>query len=103
MNRKELIAEMADDITSGIRRYLSMADIVDCMMDQGTLDPDTVAGMLSCNEDVRIDCRYRLVKEVEDYAIDFFTNNTYGIEFIDNKLAEIAAEEDEAAKERMQA
>ena len=42
MNRKELIEELADDITSGIPRYLSMADIVDCMMDQGSLDPDTV-------------------------------------------------------------
>jgi hypothetical protein len=99
MNRKELIAEMADDITSGIPRYLSMADIVDCLMDQGSLDPDTVAGMLSCNEDVRIDCRDRLVRQVELYAIDFFKNNTYGIEFIDNKMAEVAAEEDEAARE----
>ena len=80
MNRKELIEEMADDITSGIPRYLSMADIVDCLMDQGSLDPDTVAGMLSTDEDVRIDCRHRLVKEVEAYAIDFFANNTYGIE-----------------------
>ena len=101
MNRKELIAEMADDITSGIPRYLSMADIVDCMMDQRSLDPDTVAGMLSTDEDVRIDCRHRLVKEVYDYAIDFFTTNTIGIEFIDDKMAEIRAEEDEAAKERM--
>jgi hypothetical protein len=99
MNRKELIEELADDITSGIPRYLSMADIVDCLMDQGSLDPDTVAGMLSCNEDVRIDCRHRLVRQVEAYAIDFFTNNTYGIEFIDNKMSEIAAEEDEAARE----
>ena len=101
MNRKELIEELADDITSGIPRYLSMADIVDCLMDQGSLDPDTVAGMLSTDEYARIDCRHRLVRQVELYAIDFFKNNTYGIEFIDNKLAEIAAEEDEAVKERM--
>jgi hypothetical protein len=99
MNRKELIEEMADDITSGIRRYLSMAGIIDCMMDDGDLDPSTVAGMLSSNEDVRIDCRDRLVKQVYDYAIDFFTTDTIGIEFIDDKMAEIEAEEDEAARE----
>jgi hypothetical protein len=99
MNRKELIEEMADDITSGIRRYLSMANIIDCMMDDGDLDPSTVAGMLSSNEDVRIDCRDRLVKQVYDYAIDFFTTDTIGIEFIDDKMAEIEAEEDEAARE----
>jgi hypothetical protein len=97
--RKALIEEMADDITSGIRRYLSMENIIDCMMDDGDLDPSTVAGMLSSNEDVRIDCRDRLVKQVYDYAIDFFTTDTIGIEFIDDKMAEIEAEEDEAARE----
>ena len=101
MNRKELIEEMAGDISSGIRRYLSMADIVDCMINDGDLDPSTVAGMLSTDEDVRIDCRHRLVKQVYDYAVCFFTTNTIGIEFIDDKMAEIRAEEDEAAKERM--
>ena len=101
MNRKELIEEMADDISSGIPHYLSMADIVDCIMDDGDLDPSTVAGMLSTDEDVRIDCRHRLVKQVYDYAVGFFTTNTIGIEFIDDKMAEIRAEEDEAAKERM--
>ena len=103
MNRKELIAEMADDITVGINRCVSMTDIIDWMMDDNTIDPALIAGLVSTNEDIRIDRRYRLLNIVRREAINFFTTNDIGIFYIDDKLAERQAEEDEDAKERMKA
>ena len=101
--RKELIEEMADDITVGITRYVSMQDIIDWMMDDGSIDPALIAGLVSTNEDIRIDCRYRLLNIVRREAINFFTTNDIGILYIDDKLAERQAEDDEDAKERMKA
>jgi hypothetical protein len=103
MSRKELIEEMADDITVGINRCVSMTDIIDWMMDDTTIDPALIAGLVSTSEDVRIDCRYRLLKMVKREAVNFFTTNDIGILYIDDKIAERQAEEDEDVKERMKA
>ena len=99
--RNEIIAEMADDITVGITRCVSMTDIIDWMMDDTTIDPALIAGLVSTNEDIRIDCRYRLLNIVRREAVNFFNTNNIGIIYIDDELAERKAEEDEDAKERM--
>jgi hypothetical protein len=104
MNRAELIEEMAEDITIiGYTRCVSTVDIIDWMLDDGSIDPATIAGLISFDQDVRIDCSYRVRQMVEREAINFFTTNDRGIEFIDDMVAERQAEEDEDAKERMKA
>lgn len=101
MSRKEIIEEMADDITVGLKRCVSMTDIIDWMLDDTTIDPALIAGLVSTSEDVRIDCRYRLLNIVRREAINFFNTDDRGIEFIDDMVAERQSEEDEDAKERM--
>ena len=96
--RNEIIAEMADDITIGYTRCVSTVDIIDWMMDDGSIDPATVAGLISFDQDVRIDCSYRVRQMVEREAINFFTTNKKGIQFIDDTVAELKLEEDEDEK-----
>jgi hypothetical protein len=103
MNRKKIIEEVADDISCGITHYVSTADIIDWMMDEGKISPATVAGLLSIDQDVRLECSYNLRQLVEAEAVNFFTNNDRGIEYIDQCIADRQAEEDEAARDRMTA
>ena len=92
MNRREeLIAELADDISTGDRRGgFDAAFFLDSLLDQSRVSAVDVAVLLTCGEhsDKHIFTADLVRGMVKADAIQYFTNSDRGIDFVNDMLAE---------------
>ena len=101
MKRADLINELADDISCGDRfGEFDAAFFLDSLIDSNRVTPLDVAVLLTKSEhaDAHIETADRLRLMVQREAIEYFTSNERGIEFIDDRLADIRAEEESDAE-----
>lgn len=96
MKRSDLINELADEISCGDKfGEYDAGFFLESLIDASRVTPLDVAVLLTKSEhaDAHIETADRLREMVKQAAIEFFTNGR-GTDYIDDRLAEIRAEEE---------
>lgn len=103
-NRSKLIADLADDIACGTpaEKY-DAAFFLDALLDSRRVTSDHVAVLLTMSEhsDAHNYVSDYVREMVKQSAVEFFTSDPRGADFIDEKLAEERAEAEADAEYRM--